>query len=127
MSRSSSQNVEKDELASRTKAFAVRVIHMYESLPKTVTAQVLGKQALRSGTSVGAHYREALRVRSKVEFARRVEVGLQDLEESKYWLELLVESQAISAAKLSNLLEEAEQISALLAASVKPAKAVRKK
>ena len=68
------------DLQARTKSFALRVVRLYCSLPKTTEAQVLGKQALRSGTSVGAHYREAMRARSVAEFISKVEGGLQELE-----------------------------------------------
>jgi four helix bundle protein len=77
------------DLRARTKAFALRIIRLYSSLPKITEAQVLGKQLLRSGTSVGAHYREATRARSPAEFISKIEVGLQELEETVYWLESL--------------------------------------
>ena len=72
------------DLRARTKAFALRIIRLYSSLPKTTEAQVLGRQLLRSGTSVGAHYREATRARSPAEFISKIEVGLQELEETVY-------------------------------------------
>ncbi len=75
-------------LRDRTKAFAVRVVRLYSSLPKTTEAQVIGTQFLRSATSVGAHYREAQRSRSTAEFISKVEVALQELEETDYWIEL---------------------------------------
>ena len=83
---------EDQDLRKRTKAFALRIVRMYVSLPKTSEAQVLGKQVLRSGTSPGAQYREAYRSRSTAEFTSKIEGGLQELEETAYWLELLVES-----------------------------------
>ena len=72
------------DLKMRTKDFALRVIRLYSSLPKTTEAQVMGKQVLRSGTSVGAHYREATRARSPAEFTSKVEGGLQELEETSH-------------------------------------------
>jgi four helix bundle protein len=81
------------DLRDRTKNFALRIVKLYTSLPKTTEAQVLGKQVLRSGTSVGAHYREATRARSNAEYISKIEVGLQELEESIYWLELLSEAE----------------------------------
>lgn len=80
------------DLRVRTKAFALRIIRVFGALPRTIEAQVIGKQVLRSGTSVGAHYREACRARSDAEFVSKIEGGLQELEETCYWLELLVES-----------------------------------
>ena len=88
------------ELKPRTKAFALRVIRMYCKLPEhKVVAQVLGKQVLRSGTSVGANYREAYRGRSKAEFISKVGDSLKEVEETEYWLELLVDSGFVSPAK----------------------------
>jgi four helix bundle protein len=75
------------QLGIRTKAFAIQIIRLYVRLPKTTLAQVLGKQFLRSGTSVGAHYREATRARSTAEFVSKIECGMQELEETSYWLE----------------------------------------
>ncbi len=82
----------RQDLKKRTKKFALRIIRLYSSLPKSTEAQVIGKQVLRSGTSVGAHYREACRSRSNAEFISKIEGGLQELEETIYWLELLIES-----------------------------------
>lgn len=79
----------REGLAERTRAFAVRVIRLYVALPKTTEAQVIGKQVVRSGASPGAHYREATRARSDAEFISKLEGGLQELEETRYWLELL--------------------------------------
>ena len=110
------------DLKTRTKQFALRIIRLFGALPKTVEAQVLGKQLLRSGTSVGAHYREAHRARSNAEFISKIEGGLQELEESSYWLELLVESGMAPDARLAELLEEAQQLTAILVTCVKRAK-----
>lgn len=111
-----------EDLKKRTKDFALRIIRVYSSLPKQTVAQVLGKQILRSGTSVGAHYREACRSRSNAEFISKIEGGLQELEETIYWLELLIESGLISQAKLNLLLQESDELTAILVASVKKAK-----
>jgi four helix bundle protein len=110
------------DLQVRTKSFALRVVRLYCSLPKTTEAQVLGKQALRSGTSVGAHYREAMRARSVAEFISKVEGGLQELEETAYWLELLIESGIVPEARLSDLLRETNELTAMLVASARTAK-----
>ncbi len=83
------------DLRGRTKAFALRVVKMYSALPKTTEAQVLGKQVLRSGTSVGANYREAYRSRSTQEFIAKIGICLQELEESSYWMELLVDAEIV--------------------------------
>jgi four helix bundle protein len=110
------------DLKTRTKGFALRIIRLYVALPKTMESQVLGKQLLRSGTSVGAHYREAMRARSDAEFISKVEGGLQELEESSYWIELLVESSIMPEERLKDLLEEANQLTAILITCVKNVK-----
>ena len=114
------------DLMSRTKEFALRVLRVYESLPKSVAAQVLGRQVLRSGASVGAHYREASRARSTAEFISKLEVGLQELEESGYWLELLIDGGFVPQARLADLLNEACQLAAMMTASAKTVKAKRR-
>src|SRR5437762_11953731 len=88
---------EKDDLRSRTKAFALRIIALYNTLPRSGSAQVLGHQVLRSGTSVGANFREAHRARSNAEFISKVGDCLKELEESAYWLELLVDANVVPA------------------------------
>jgi four helix bundle protein len=115
---------EKDsrDLRARTKSFALRIIRLYASLPKTTEAQVIGKQLLRSGTSVGAHYREARRARSTSEFVSKIEGGLQELEESSYWLELLGDAEIVPAVRLSDLIREADEITAVFVSSAKTAK-----
>ena len=80
--------------------FALRVVRMFSQLPKSTQAQVLGKQLLRSGTSIGANYREAFRGRSKAEFVAKCGDCLREVEESAYWLELLVAAGIVPAAKL---------------------------
>src|SRR5690349_12347475 len=110
------------DLKVRTKQFALRVIRLYCALPQTTLAQTLGRQVLRSGTSVGAHYREAYRARSDAEFISKIEGGLQELEETAYWLELIVEAEVFPAERLASLLTEASELTAILTASVKTVK-----
>jgi four helix bundle protein len=110
------------DLRTRTKQFALRIIRLFGALPKTVEAQVLGKQLLRCGTSVGAHYREGHRARSNAEFISKLEGGLQELDETSYWLELLVESGIMPETQLGALIEEANQLTAILVTCVKRAK-----
>src|SRR5882762_11963769 len=93
----------KHDLRMRTRSFALRIVRLYISLPKAAEAQVLGKQLLRSGTSVGAHYHEATRARSNAEFISKLQGGLQELEETIYWLNLLIDSGLIKKEKLSEL------------------------
>jgi four helix bundle protein len=110
------------DLPARTKQFALRIVKLYAALPKTTEAQVLGKQVLRSGTSVGAHYREAMRARSRAEFISKIEGGLQELEETSYWLELLADGGVLPAKRLAELRREADELIAILVTSVKTAK-----
>src|SRR3989304_6090260 len=91
------------DLKVRTKKFALRVIKLYQSLPKTGEAQVIGKQVLRSGTSVGAQYREACRAKSPADFVNKMEGSLQELDETDYWLELLVEAEIVPAEQLPDI------------------------
>jgi four helix bundle protein len=111
-----------EDLKERTKKFALRIIRLYSALPKTTVAQVIGKQLLRSGTSVGAHYREGMRARSDAEFISKVEGGLQELEESCYWMELLVEAEIIPEKRLEGLMNEAGEITAIMVTCVKNVK-----
>jgi four helix bundle protein len=111
-----------DDLIERTKRFALRVIRLFVSLPKTGEAQVLGKQLLRSGTSVGANYREAHRARSRAEFAAKCGDSLREIEESAYWLELLEESGIVPATKLKDLRTEANELTAIFVTIVTKSK-----
>jgi four helix bundle protein len=113
-------------LADRTKAFALRIIRMYSSLPQSRVAAVLGHQVLRSGTSIGAHYREGYRSRSTAEAISKFEVALQELDETEYWLELLIESNIVTARRLQALLQETEELMAILVASVRTMKRKRR-
>lgn len=110
------------DLRTRTKQFALRIIRLYRALPDTSVAYVLGKQLLRSGTSVGAQYREGYRARSSAEFITKLEIGRQELDETAYWLELLVEGGIISAERLADFQDEASQLTAILVTCVKNAK-----
>ena len=110
------------DLAERTKRFALRVVAMYSTLPKSTEAQVMGKQVLRSGTSVGANYREANRARSKAEFIAKLGDSLKELDETAYWLELLVESGIVPAPKLASLQDECNQLLAIFTTVSKSAK-----
>ena len=111
-----------DELAARTKKFALRIIKMFGALPRKEEARVLGHQALRSGTSVAANYREACRGRSTAEFVSKLGNVEQELDETLLWLELLVESGLVPARKLGNLQDEADQLLRIFVASIKTAK-----
>jgi four helix bundle protein len=109
-------------LKTRTKQFALTIISFYTSLPNVKEAQVIGKQLLRSGTSVGAHYRESIRSRSNAEFISKLQGGLQELEETMYWIELLTESNLVTVEKANLLLKEANELMAIITTCVKKVK-----
>jgi four helix bundle protein len=105
---------DESNLTQRTKQFARRVIRVYCALPKSNTvAQILGKQALRSGTSVGANYREANRSRSKAEFISKIGDVLKEADETLYWLELLLDENLLPPARLEPLTNEANELIAI--------------
>ena len=113
---------EEIDLRDRTKDFALRILRMFSTLPKTAEAQVLGKQALRSGTSVGANYREAYRGRSKAEFIAKCGDSLREFEETSYWLELLVDGEIVSADRLAPLRRECDELTAIFVTVLKRSK-----
>ena len=115
--------MQKDErdLRDRTKDLALRVVKMFSSLPKTTEAQVLGKQVPRSGTSVGANYREAYRGRSRAEFIAKCGDSLRELEETA-WLELLVDGNLVESEKLSALRKECDELIAIFVTILKRSK-----
>lgn len=107
------------DLRDRTKRFALRIIRIPSILPKTVEARVIGKQLLRSGTSVGANYREAFRGRSRAEFIAKCGDCLRELEETAYWLELLSEGNIASSDALSAIDRECKKLIAIFVTIVK--------
>ena len=91
------------DLRQRTKQFALRIIKLYSALPRRGDAQILGNQLLKSGTSVGAHYREACRAKSNADFISKIEGALQELDETAYWLELIGEAEILPVKRLEAL------------------------
>jgi four helix bundle protein len=110
---------QENDLRGRTKQFALRIIRLFSGLPKTIEAHMLGKQLLRSGTSVGANYREAYRARSKSEFIAKCGDSLRELEESAYWLELLADSGLMPPDRLQPLRNECNELTAIFVTIVK--------
>jgi four helix bundle protein len=110
------------DLSERTKRFALRIIKLYTELPKTTVAQVLGKQLLRSGTSVGANYREANRARSRAEFIAKMGDCLKELDETSYWLELLMEAGIAPEEKLARLHHETQKLTAIFVTIIRKTK-----
>ncbi len=103
----------KAELLRRTKAFALRILKLVDHLPRTTSGLAIGNQLVRSGTSVGANYRAACRSRSRAEFASKLGLVAEEADETVYWLELLRDGKLLSEAKLSDLLREANELTAI--------------
>jgi four helix bundle protein len=112
-----------EQLRDRTKAFAMRIIRLYRSLPYRTDTQVLGKQLLRCGTSVAANYRAVCRARSKAEFVARMGVVVEEANEAILWLELMTESGIIPLQRTEGLLKAANELTAIFAASQRTAEA----
>ncbi len=111
-----------DDLRDRTKKFAVRIVHLYRALPKTTEAQVLGKQVLRSGTSVAANYRAACRGRSRAEFISKLGVVAEEADETVFGLEMLVDCGIVGSAKLDPILRESKELAAIMSSSQRTAR-----
>src|SRR5881409_2079958 len=107
---------------ARTKAFALAVVGLVEELPRGRTTEVLGKQLLRAGTSVGANYRAACRARSRKEFIAKMGIVEEEADESQFWLELLLERGLVDMQRVSLLRQEAGQIVAMTVASIRTAR-----
>ena len=113
------------DLRPRTKQFALRIIRLFGRLPKSVEAQVIGKQLFRSGTSVAANYRESCRARSPAEMISKLSVVERELDESMLWLELLAEAEIVPSELLRDILDETQQLLKMTVSSIKTLKAHR--
>jgi four helix bundle protein len=111
-----------DELRDRTKKFALRIIRMAAALPRNRVGDILGRQVLRSGTSIGANYREALRASSRKQFVHTMQIVLRETDETVYWLELIAESTLLKPARMTSLLKEANELLAIFTATVRTTK-----
>ena len=111
-----------EELKQRTKRFAIRVVNAFRSLPRSPDAQTLGKQMLRSGTSVAANYRAVCRSRSKAEFIAKLGVVVEEADEAVFWMELMVETGILPAERMEELLREANELLAIFGASLRTSK-----
>ncbi len=112
----------KEDLRKRTKEFALEIISLCLGLPKHPQVQIVGNQLLRSGTSVGANYREGYRARSAQEFISKLGVCLQELEETIYWIELLEEGRLVPSEQLSKVKKETDELTAIFVSSIKTMK-----
>lgn len=107
------------EMKARTKAFALRVIHLVDALPNTPSGRRIGDQLLRAGMSVAANYRAACRARSKAEFCAKLGIAEEEADESAFWIEMISEAGLMPRRRLADLLDEANQLTAILVASRK--------
>jgi four helix bundle protein len=114
-----------EEMKARTKRLALRVIKLVQSLPPNLAAEVIGKQLLRSGTSVGANYRASCRAKSPADFINKLSIVEEEADESVYWTELLIEGKIVKENLLENLMDEGNQILSIVVSSIKTLKEKR--
>lgn len=110
------------DLRERTKRFALRVLRLFRALPAKEEARILGRQLVRSGTSVGANYRAACRARSRAEFVAKLGIVLEESDESVFWLELLLEGGIVRKEQIDALIKEAKELTWIFVASLRTAK-----
>jgi len=111
-----------EELKKRTKAFAIRVVNLFRRLPRTEERRTIGRQLLRSGTSVAANYRAVRRSRSKAEFVAKIGIVVEEIDETIFWIELMADTEIFKKARLKDLLTEANELLAIFAASQRTAR-----
>ena len=114
--------MEGKDLKQRTKKFSLRVIKLVEALPKGRTADIIGRQLLRAGTSVGANYRAACRAKSLADFISKMGTVEEEADESLFWMELLVEAELINIRRIQDLMNEGNEILSIIVSSIKTAK-----
>jgi four helix bundle protein len=112
----------REEMKIRTKAYASRIVKLCSALPENWIARTLGKQLLRSGTSVGANYRAVCRAKSNLDFINKLRIVEEECDESLFWMELLVENNLVKAARLDELMKEADELLAIVVSSAKTAR-----
>ena len=110
-------NDKAEQLKARSKKFALHVLELFRELPRTEEGRVLGKQVLRSATSVAANYRAACRARSKAEFIAKIGTVVEEADETEFWLEMIVEGRVLARERVASLLKEAGELVAIFAAS----------
>jgi len=112
----------REKMKSRTKEYANRIVRVCAALPNNWIAQTLGRQLLRSGTSVGANYRAVCRAKSNSDFLNKLRIVEEECDESLFWMELLVDNNLVKAARLRNLMKEADELLAIVVSSAKTAR-----
>ena len=111
-----------DDFKKRTRTFALRVIRLVKALPKSTVGNVIGRQLLRCGTSVGANYRAACRAKSRADFVAKMKIVEEECDECLYWMELLIEADIAEEHLLASLMDEANQLVAIIVTSIRTAK-----
>jgi len=114
-----------EQLRERAMQFAIRIIHLSRALPRTADAEVIGKQLLRSGTSVAANYRAVCRARSKAEFIAKLGIVAEEADESVCWLEMIQTTKILNPKRLEGILKESRELAAIFSASLKTARSNR--
>ena len=122
MPKRGGKDLNQEEMKKRTKLFALGIIQLVESLPKERTAEVLGRQLLRSGTSVGSNYRSACRAKSIADFISKMGIVEEEADESLYWMELIIEAGVEVSIKMEALMKEAGELLSITVASIKTAR-----
>jgi len=117
-----SESMNQEVMKNRTKEFAKQVIKLCRQLPETREGRLIGNQIFRSGTSVGSNYRAVCRARSKPDFIAKVGIVLEEVDETLYWLELIVETNIMEDKNLNHLMKEADELTAIFVASLNKAK-----
>jgi four helix bundle protein len=115
----------RDEMKARTKTYANRIVKLCEALPERWVARTLGRQLLRSGTSVGANYRAVCRAKSTADFLNKLRIVEEECDESLFWMELLVENNFVKARRLAGLMKEGDELLAIVVASAKTTRAAK--
>ena len=118
--------MDSDDLKKRTRAFALRIIRLAESLPDTPTARVIRNQMLRCGSSVGANYRAACRAKSKPDFISKMGIVEEEADETIYWMELLIDAKVVEPGRIANLLGEANEIVSMVVTSINTARGFKR-
>ncbi len=118
--------MDSDDFKKRTRAFALRIIRLAESLPDTPTATVIRNQMLRCGSSVGANYRAACRAKSKPDFISKMGIVEEEADETVYWMELLIDARVVAPARIANLLSEANEIVSIAVTSINTARGFKR-
>jgi four helix bundle protein len=113
------------DLKDRTKKFAVKIVRIVDRLPRSIASEVVGRQLVRSATSTGANYRAACRARSKAEFIAKLQITLEESDETQYWLELLLELDMLDQQVLHDSLQEADELTAIFVSALKTARTRR--